>query len=112
MGDPAGRVFGQDRAGRDIARPLLEKDDIGWHFGNHRTHWRGEQTGQRVAYFLDAAAANRDGLDHRHPQFLGEPFDIKAKAIALGHVDHVEGDDCRNAQLEYLEGEAQMVVEV
>ena len=60
----------------------------------------------------EAALADRDGLDHRHAELLLELARVEFQPVALGEVDHVEGDDRRQAEVDQLQREAEVIVEV
>ena len=59
-----------------------------------------------------SATAHRDRLDHRDAELLLELGRIQLKSVALGEIDHVQRDDRRQAELDQLKREAQMIVEV
>ncbi len=73
---------------------------------------RGQHVVERRLKFGDAALPHRDGLDHRNAKLGLEPLGIELKPVALGEIDHVESDDRRQAKLDQLEREAEVVVEV
>jgi hypothetical protein len=66
----------------------------------------------RVEEIADAVATPGDGLDDRRTQQLGEPFRVEGGALALGHIDHVEGDHHRQTELEQLHRQIEVPLEV
>ena len=61
---------------------------------------------------VDAALAHRDGLDHRDAKLGLELCHVELEPVALGKVDHVERDHHRQAEVDQLQREAQVIVEV
>ena len=71
-----------------------------------------QQLGEAGDDFVDSAAADSDGLDHRDAELRLELGAVELEAVAAGEVDHVEGDDRRQAEVDQLQREAQVVVEI
>ena len=53
-----------------------------------------------------------NGLDHGNPKLTLEHCRVELEPVALGEVDHVERDNGRQAELDQLQREAQVIVEV
>ena len=61
---------------------------------------------------VDPAAADGDGFDHRNAKLFLKLGAVELQSVAAGEVDHVQGDDRRQPEVDQLQREAKVIVEV
>ena len=101
-----------DGRGGDLAGAALEVDEVALHMLVDAAERGREHVVQRRLELRDSAAAHCDSFNHRNAELALQRLRIELQAVAPGKVDHVERDDGRQAKLDQLQTEAQMVVEV
>ena len=80
VGPAADRRLADHRGGRDFARSPLKVDEVALHLLMHAADRRGQHVVERGLKLGDAAAADRDGLDHRHAELVLEAASDRARA--------------------------------
>ena len=113
VGNAAGRGFADDRAQGDVAGAALERKAVVAGAGAGADYARGEQDRVELGEQLrNAAFAHRDGLDHGNAELGREFRRVEHEPVACRQIDHVERDHDRQAEVDQLQREAQMIVEI
>ena len=96
-----------NRGGRDLARAALQMDEVALAAFGHGTAWRRKQIVDCRVQVVDSAAAYRDGSHHGNAELAFEHFGVELEPVAPREIDHVQGDDRRQPELDQLQREAQ-----
>eukprot|EP01136_Pigoraptor_vietnamica_P045839 Opistho-1_new@24325 len=107
----AARLIG-DRRLRNATCLTLIMGDIRIGRGGRFRPGREQGAGERRAQFVEPALAHRDGADHGHAEFGRQRIGVDGEAVARRHVDHVERNHHRPAELTQLEHESQVIFDV
>ena len=123
LGEIAGRVeqqpldeIGGQRSPAGLGQPVAEPGDFvlkgsrEWAVGPLGR--RADQSDQSPLEVGHAASLVRLDQDDRHAQLLPQPSEVDFESAMLGHVDHVQHDDGRQAQLQHLADQVEIALQV